>query len=40
MCSKRSYRDPLPQEEAIKELKENKGTQFSPQVVDAFLNII
>ena len=40
MRSKRSYRDPLPQEEAIKELKENKGTQFSPQVVDAFLNII
>ncbi|GAB6100676.1 hypothetical protein JCM16358_25550 [Halanaerocella petrolearia] len=40
MRSNRSYRSALPKEVAIEELKKNKGTQFSPQVIDAFLNII
>ena len=40
MLSKRAYRDPLPKKEAIKEIKENKGTQFSPKVVDPFLEIV
>ncbi|MFO7819387.1 MAG: HD-GYP domain-containing protein [Halanaerobacter sp.] len=40
MTSTRSYRDPLTKEKALQEIKENKGTQFSPQVVDAFLKII
>src|SRR5690554_3773003 len=37
MTSKRSYRDPLSEEKALQELKDNKGTQFSPAVVDAFM---
>ena len=40
MLSKRAYRDPLSRDEAIKEIKTNKGTQFSPKVVEAFLEII
>lgn len=40
MTSNRSYRDPLPESEAITELKDNKGEQFSPEVVDIFLEYI
>ena len=40
MTSTRSYREPLPQKEALQEIKDNRGSQFSPQVVDAFLKII
>ncbi len=40
MLSKRAYRDSLTTEEALKEMKDNKGTQFSPHVVDAFIRII
>lgn len=40
MISNRSYRNSLTKEAALKEIKKNKGSQFSPRVVDAFLDII
>ncbi|MCF7890758.1 HD domain-containing protein [Candidatus Bipolaricaulota bacterium] len=40
MRSDRPYREALPKEEAIRELKENKGTQFDPEVVDILLEMI
>nr|WP_239551147.1 HD domain-containing phosphohydrolase [Halanaerobacter jeridensis] len=40
MRSTRSYREPLSKEKALSEIINNRGTQFSPQVVDAFLKII
>jgi len=40
MTSDRSYRKALSREEAIAELKLNRGTQFHPKVVDAFLEIL
>ncbi len=39
MTSKRSYRAPLTEEEACKELLKNKRKQFSPQVVEAFIEL-
>lgn len=40
MTSNRAYRSSLTQEQAIAELKKNKGIQFHPQVVDVFLQIL
>ena len=41
MRSPRSYRlVPLSKEEAILEIKRNKGTQFDPMVVDVFLKVV
>lgn len=40
MLSKRAYRKPLSIEEALLELHQNKGSQFSPRVVEAFVKII
>ena len=40
MRSKRAYRSPLTKEEAVNEIKRNKGTQFSPEVVDYFLEVL
>ncbi|MGM0436963.1 MAG: HD domain-containing phosphohydrolase [Bacillota bacterium] len=37
MTTDRAYRKALSKEEAIKELKDNKGKQFDPKIVDAFL---
>jgi len=37
MTSHRPYRSALPIDMAIKELVENKGTLYDPDVVDAFL---
>jgi|DewCreStandDraft_4_1066084.scaffolds.fasta_scaffold02488_12 putative nucleotidyltransferase with HDIG domain len=37
MVSARAYRDMLPPELAISELRKNAGTQFDPKVVDAFI---
>ncbi len=40
MTSDRAYRKALSMEEAVAELKKNRGTQFHPRVVDAFLEIL
>lgn len=40
MTSDRPYRKAMSVEAAIKELKENAGTQFDPDVVEAFIQII
>lgn len=40
MTSCRAYREPLSKEEAILELKKNSGTQFNPQVIEAFLQVL
>jgi putative two-component system response regulator len=41
MISERPYRKkPLTKEEAIEEIKKNSGTQFDPEVLEAFLRII
>jgi len=40
MTSKRAYRDALIKSKAIEELKDNKGKQFDPEIVDIFINII
>jgi HD-GYP domain-containing protein (c-di-GMP phosphodiesterase class II)/PAS domain-containing protein len=39
MTSKRAYRAPFSREEALKEIMDNRGKQFSPNVVDIFLDI-
>ena len=40
MTSKRSYRDPLPLDVVINEIKRCSGTQFDPYVAETFLNIL
>jgi putative nucleotidyltransferase with HDIG domain len=40
MNSNRAYRDALPFETCLKELRQNRGTQFDPEVLDAALPII
>jgi len=40
MTSKRPYRNKLPNDIALEELKKDAGTQFDPEVVDAFLKTI
>lgn len=40
MRTARPYREALPKEEALKEVRENKGTQFDPEVVDILLEMI
>ena len=40
MTSKRTYRDSLPLDIVKNELEKNKGTQFDPQIADAFLDIL
>lgn len=40
MRSDRPYRNALPREEAVAELRYNKGSQFDPEVVDVFLDVL
>ena len=40
MNSKRTYREPLSYNHALAEIKDNRGVQFAPDVVDALLNIL
>lgn len=40
MVSDRPYRPALSQEKARQELRDNAGTQFDPQVVEAFLKVL
>jgi len=40
LTSKRCYRDALPLEEALGKLSAGRGTQFDPEVYDAFLQIM
>ncbi len=40
MTTDRPYRKAMPIEAAIEELKRNKGSQFDPAVVDAFLRML
>lgn len=40
MSTDREFKAKLSKEEAIKELKDGRGTQFSPEVVDVFIEII
>ncbi len=40
MTKDRVYRKALPREEAIKEIRKNAGTQFDPQIVKLFLEIL
>lgn len=39
LVSKRPYKDPYPHEVAVREIVKGRGTQFDPDVVDAFLKI-
>jgi putative two-component system response regulator len=39
LVSKRPYKDPYPHQVAVEEIIKGKGTQFDPDVVDAFLTI-
>jgi len=40
LSSKRSYKDPWPEEKIIEEIKNQKGKQFDPELVDIFLENI
>lgn len=40
MISRRPYKKPMTQKEAIDELKNNKRKQFDPELVDIFIEII
>ena len=40
MVSRRVYRESLSTETAISEIENNKGTQFDPNIADAFLDIL
>jgi HD-GYP domain-containing protein (c-di-GMP phosphodiesterase class II) len=40
MTTTRPYREALPVERAIAELRRERGHQFDPAVVDAFLDVL
>ena len=40
MTSRRVYRNSLPLDVVISEIEKNKGTQFDPEIADAFLDIL
>jgi response regulator RpfG family c-di-GMP phosphodiesterase len=39
LCSRRSYKEPWPEERVLQELRDCAGTQFDPAVVEAFEQI-
>jgi len=39
MTSTRAYRSNLPYEDALNEIKKNKGRQFDPEIADAFIRV-
>ena len=39
MNTKRVYRDPLPKDLILSELRKNRGTQFDPKILDVFLDL-
>ncbi len=40
MTTRRPYRKPLPEEVVLRELKENRGSQFDPHLTDSFLTLL
>jgi HD-GYP domain-containing protein (c-di-GMP phosphodiesterase class II) len=40
MTTNRSYKKKLPTKVAVQELQRNSGTQFDPEIVQAFLNVL
>ena len=40
MSTRRSYRKALSQEQILEKLKDNRGTQFDPVIVDAFVHLM
>ena len=40
LCSRRSYKDAMPEEDAYRIIRENSGTHFDPEVVEAFFQVI
>ena len=40
MTSRRTYRDSLPLDVVLEEIRKNKGTQFDPNIADKFLDIL
>ena len=40
MTTDRAYKEAYPIKVAVEELKAGKGTQFNPEVVDAFLEVL
>ena len=40
MSTERYYRKGLPREKILEELKDNSGTQFDPEFVNAFLKLV
>jgi diguanylate cyclase (GGDEF)-like protein/PAS domain S-box-containing protein len=40
MTSERTYKDKMTTEEAVEELKRNAGTQFDPEIVEAFIKTL
>ena len=39
LCSKRSYKEPWPEERVLDEIQKDAGRHFDPDVVQAFLQI-
>jgi response regulator RpfG family c-di-GMP phosphodiesterase len=39
LCSRRVYKEAWPEEEVLQTILEGRGTQFDPDVVDAFMEI-
>ena len=40
MTSRRTYRDSLPLDIVLEEIRKNKGTQFDPNIADKFLDVL